>query len=66
MRKLVWAMSVALVAMSGHAVAAGVTVLTAAKIHTMDTAHPTASEAKEATTQVHDKPPAEPPPAPVF
>ncbi len=42
MRKLVWAMSVALVAMSGHAVAAGVTVLTAAKIHTMDTAHPTA------------------------
>lgn len=42
MRKLVGAMSVALVALSGQAAAAGVTVLTAAKIHTMDTAHPVA------------------------
>ena len=42
MRKLVWAVSAALVAMSGPALAAKVTLLTAAKIHTMDTARPTA------------------------
>jgi predicted amidohydrolase YtcJ len=42
MRKLVWAVSVALVAASGHAAAAKVTLLTAAKIHTMDTAQPIA------------------------
>lgn len=42
MRKLVLAVSAALVAMSGPALAAKVTLLTAARIHTMDTAHPTA------------------------
>lgn len=42
MRKLVWAVSAALVAMSGPALAAKVTLLTAAKIHTMDAARPTA------------------------
>ena len=42
MRKLVLAVSTALVAMSGPALAAKVTLLTAAKIHTMDTAQPTA------------------------
>lgn len=42
MRKLVWAVSAALVALSGPALAAKVTLLTAARIHTMDTAQPTA------------------------
>lgn len=42
MRKLGWGLSVAIAAMSGQAMAAGVTVLSAAKIHTMDTAHPVA------------------------
>ncbi|HEY0503501.1 MAG TPA: amidohydrolase family protein [Lysobacter sp.] len=42
MRKLAWAVSAALGVMSGSAMAAGVTVLTAARIHTMDTAQPTA------------------------
>ena len=41
MRKLVWAVSAALGVMSGSAAAAEVTLLTAAKIHTMDTAQPT-------------------------
>lgn len=41
MRKLVWAVSAALAVMSGPALAAQVTVLTAAKIHTLDAAHPT-------------------------
>ena len=42
MRKLVLAVSTALVAMSGPALAAKVTLLTAAKIHTMATAQPAA------------------------
>ncbi|MDI9240815.1 amidohydrolase [Lysobacter sp. LF1] len=42
MRKLVWAVSAALAVMSGTALGAKVTVLTAAKIHTLETAHPTA------------------------
>ncbi|GAA5077499.1 amidohydrolase [Lysobacter panacisoli] len=42
MRKLALAVSAALVAMSGTAFAAKVTVLSAAKIHTLDTAHPAA------------------------
>ncbi|WP_426280954.1 amidohydrolase [Lysobacter soli] len=40
MRTLVLALSGALVAMSGHAMAAQVTVLSAARIHTMETAQP--------------------------
>jgi len=40
MRKLVLALSGAVVAMAGQAVAAQVTVLTAARIHTMETAQP--------------------------
>ena len=40
MRKLGWVLSATLVAMSGQAVAAKVTVLSAARIHTMETAQP--------------------------